>query len=74
MTRSDSIHLTSAFSRDTATIKTGGHTIVVGPSVLLLDGAKIGTIEESTKSVEVTMEDGTITFIADGKPVPTAMR
>ena len=73
-TQSDSWYISSGFSNNTATIHTAGHSIVVTPTQLTIDGAIYATIAESIKAVAVTVNDGEITFTADGKPVPPYLR
>ncbi len=74
MAYSDSLFLSSKLSADTATIKTGGKTIVVKPASILVDGVMVGAIDESTADVEILARNGTITFIADGQTLSTAWR
>lgn len=73
-TYSDSIYLSSTFSPNTATIQTGGHTIVVEPEELIVNGANVGKINPKSAAVEVRVNRGKITFVADGKPVTTTLR
>jgi hypothetical protein len=56
-------------TRDTATITTPGHKIVVAPTELIVDGGHYAAIDESVKSVLVTVRKGGISFVADGKAV-----
>jgi hypothetical protein len=72
--QSDSWYVTSTFSRDTATIKTAGHTIEVGPTDLLVDGQLVTTVDASVKSVDVTVKGSAISFIADGRTVGACPR
>ena len=71
---SDSAFLTSQLTADTAIIETAGKTIVVRPTVLLVDGSEVATIPASVADVRVVVEDGFITFFADGEVVPTTLR
>jgi hypothetical protein len=71
MTHSDSIYLSSELRGDTATIKTDGKTIVVGPTHLLIDGAKVATINEAVADVQVRVNNGAVAFVADGRPIKT---
>lgn len=73
-THSDSITLSSTFSSDTATIETAGKMIVVQPTRLIVDGTIVATINEDVSNVDVRVKRGSITFVADGKPVQTALR
>jgi hypothetical protein len=68
---SDSWQLSSQFSADTATIDTAGYTIVVAPAHLQVDGQTIAPLHPAAKAVTVHVEDGTITFTADGTSVAT---
>lgn len=74
MAYSDSIYVSSTFSKDTVTIKTGGKTIVVQPTRLIVDGANVASLDEKTAAVQVWVNRGTITLVADGQPVLTRMR
>ena len=71
---SDAWSCSATYGRDTATITTAGHTIVVAPTQLLVDGGHYGAIDESVKSVIVTVRDGDISFVADGQPVNRSRR
>lgn len=73
VTHSDAVSLSSAFSKDTATVKTAGKTIVVAPASLIVDGIKVAEIDERVSNVEVSVKRRVITFVADGKPVPTTL-
>ena len=73
-TQSDSWYISSGFSNDTATIETAGHSIVVAPTQLTVDGAIYATIAQNVKAVSVTVNDGEISFTADGKPAPPHRR
>ena len=73
-THSDSIFLSSTFSSDTATIKTGGKTIVVEPTRLVVDGTAVASLNKNVSNVQVRVERGAITFVADGKTVQTSLR
>jgi hypothetical protein len=73
-TSSDGWTLHSRYSQDTATIKTSGHTIIVAPKQLMVDGAIYATIAEEVQSVSVTVEDHAVSFTADGKPVAPLRR
>ena len=70
MAHSDSLTLSSQFSRDTATIKTAGKVIVVEPARLIVDGKTIAAIPPETLNVEINVRNGVIEFIADGKAFP----
>ena len=74
MTYSDSLFLSSELRGDTATIKTGGKTIIVKPTALFVDGSSVATIDEKVSDVEVRVKDGTIRFLADGEMVTPTMR
>lgn len=68
---SDSFSLSSSFSKDTATVKTAGRTIVVAPASLIVDGLTVAEIDEGISKVEVAVKRGAITFVADGRAVAT---
>ena len=74
MTHSDSMFLSSDLRGDTATIKTSGKIIVIEPTTLLVDNAYVATIDEKVSDITVNVKNGTVTFVADGKTVTTAMR
>jgi hypothetical protein len=69
MAYSDSWYLHCGFQADHATIKTAGHTILVAPQNLQVDGESVANIDLATKAVTVTVRDGAIEFVADNKPV-----
>lgn len=71
---SDSVFLSSRFSNDTATITSGRQTIVVGPESLSVDGVTVASIDSGVSDVRVTVEDGDVTFVADGQQVATTLR
>jgi hypothetical protein len=70
-TSSDSWYLSCEFDKDTATIRTAGHAIVVAPQQLRVDGATIASIDGAAKTVTVTIEDGAIEFVAEQRSVAT---
>lgn len=70
MTYSDSIYLSSQLRGGTATIKTSGKTIVVGPAEIVIDGKKVATLSKDAAKIEVHVRKGTVTFLADGQSVP----
>lgn len=67
--RTDAWGLGGSNTADTATIETGGYQIVVAPTKLSVDGNHCGTIDAATKSVEVTVQDDIVSFVADGRLV-----
>lgn len=73
-TQSDCIRLSSELRGDTATIKTGGKTIVVGPTNILIDGTSVATINESISDVKVHVKNGAVSFVVDGRPMVTSRR
>ena len=73
-TQSDSWYISSGFSNDTATIETAGHSIVVAPTQLTINGAIYATIAKNIKAIAVKVNDGEISFTADGTPVPPYRR
>jgi hypothetical protein len=72
--RSDSWYMSSAFSNDTATIRTAGRTIVIAPTNVQVDGRTLTAIDASVKSVDVIVEGNAISFVADGRKVATCPR
>ena len=74
LTYSDSMFLSSELRGDTAVIKTDGKIIVVKPTTLVVDGANVACIDERVSVVEVTIKNGMINFVADGKTVATTLR
>ena len=52
-------------SKDSATILTGGRTIVVAPSTLSVDGRVEAVIPKGTKAVDVRVQSGVVTFTAE---------
>jgi hypothetical protein len=74
MTTSTSLSLSSSFSRDTATIETGGHTIVVAPNTLTVDGRKLATIDPAIKSIDVLVEGDAVRFLSNGKVLANCPR
>ncbi len=69
ITHSDSLSLTTTFSRDTATIETAGKLIVVEPGRLLVDGKTIAEISPDS-DIEINVKRGVVEFVADGKSIP----
>ncbi|QDV25667.1 hypothetical protein Q31a_39940 [Aureliella helgolandensis] len=69
ITYSDAITLKSAFSADTATIETAGKQIIVSPTALVVDGISVAEIDGKVTDVEVHINSGIVSFIADGRPV-----
>jgi hypothetical protein len=68
-TNSDGWSTSATYGRDTATITTAGHTIVVAPTKLVVDGNAVATIDEGVKAVTVTVRRGEVSFVADGRAV-----
>jgi hypothetical protein len=66
------IGLTS--TRDQARIDAAGHTIVVAPTFLQIDGKRVGSIDKDAKSVDVTASRSEITIYADDETVATWRR
>ncbi|HEX6962053.1 MAG TPA: hypothetical protein VF175_09315 [Lacipirellula sp.] len=71
---SDAWSISMLSSADAATIHTDGSQIVVAPTQLKVDGQLWGAIDAAAKSVEVTVKDGNIQFVADGRLVPRMPR
>ena len=74
VTRSDSLFLSSEFSADTATIRSGRRSIVVRPASLSVDGVVIASIDPDATDVRVTVADGDVAFVVDGQPVRISER
>jgi|GEM_PF-2755447 len=73
-THSDAWYLETRFSDDTVTIDTDGYKIVVAPEGLDVDGQRVAVIDAAVKSVVVNVEQGVVTFLADGTSVATYRR
>lgn len=71
---SDAWSLQTKFSADIATIDTAGYKIVVAPQELKVDGKPIVTIDPTVNAVSVNVQDGTVTFLVNGKSVGTYTR
>lgn len=54
---------------DTATIRTAGRTIIVAPTTLRIDGLSVASIPATTKSVSISVENGEVEFLVDGRVV-----
>lgn len=65
----DAIYLSTELSGDTATVTANRRKIVVRPSSLVVDGVKVGDIDDAVRTVEVRVKAGAITFLADGQAV-----
>lgn len=74
LTNSDSIYCWSTFSSDAATISTGRQEIVVQPTALIVDGTTVANIDEDVAYVQVRVNRGVVSFVADGKTVQTSLR
>lgn len=72
--RSDAWSLQTRFSGDTAMIDTAGYKIVVAPQELKVDGKPVAKIDAAVKAVDVNVQNGTVTFMANGKSVGTYRR
>ncbi|QDT40911.1 hypothetical protein Pan241w_09700 [Gimesia alba] len=72
--RSDAWSLETRFSGDTAMIDTAGYKIVVAPRELKVDGKPVAKIDVAVKAVDVNVQGGTVTFMANGKSVGTYRR
>lgn len=72
--RSDAWSLQTRFSGDTAMIDTAGYKIVVAPQELKVNGKPVAKIDAAVKAVDVNVQDGTVTFMANGKSVGTYRR
>ena len=67
MAHSDTWYVDCDFKDDTATITTPGNVVVVSPTVIDVDGQTQIPIVESTATVDVQINHGAITLVADGK-------
>ncbi|MEO7404295.1 MAG: hypothetical protein ABIU95_11560 [Burkholderiales bacterium] len=56
-------------SKDTATIRTVRHTIIVAPTNVRVDGKVVGQISSATKAVNVRVTWTDIEILADGQPI-----
>ena len=74
MVFSDTLYLCSESSKESATITANFRKIVVHPTSLIVDGRKVGDLDEAVRAVEVRVKFGAITFLADGKDVPTTLK
>jgi hypothetical protein len=66
---SDSWSVSCEYSKDTATVETGGYEVVVFPEAISIDGKVRIPIDESIKSVEVKLKRGQLNLVADGNAV-----
>ena len=73
MVFSDTLYLCSESSKESATITANFRKIVVHPTSLIVDGRKVGDLDEAVRAVEVRVKFGSITFLADGQDVPTTL-
>ena len=71
---SDTLYLCSESSKESETITANFRKIVVHPTSLIVDGRKVGDLDEAVRAVEVRVKFGAITFLADGKDVPTTLK
>ena len=71
---SDTLYLCSEFCKVSATITANNRKIVIHPTSLIVDGRKVGDLDEAARAVEVRVKFGTITFLADGKDVQTTLK
>ena len=54
-------------TRDTATIETGGHRIVVAPAFVRVDGNRPTPIDAAAKTVTIEATKDAIVLTADGR-------
>ncbi len=59
---SDTLYLCSEFCKESATITANNRKSVVHPTSLIVDGRKVGDLDEAARAVEVRVKFGTITF------------
>src|SRR5262245_48347558 len=65
----NNLYLAVSTSKDTATIDTVGHQVVIAPKAVQVDGVNIATIDPATRSVEVAVRWGEVTVVGDGETV-----
>jgi hypothetical protein len=68
------IYISMETHQDTAIIRTLSRTVAVMPTNLQVDGRTVATIPATTKSVNVAIEGGEVTFVADGQTVGSVRR
>jgi hypothetical protein len=66
---SDAWSVSCQYSKDTATVETGGYEVVVSPGEISVDRNVRIPIDQSIKSVEVKLNRGKLTLVADGDTV-----
>ena len=71
---SDTLYLCSEFCKESATITANNRKSVVHTTSLIVDGRKVGDLDEAARAVEVRVKFDTITFLADGKDVQTTLK
>lgn len=74
MAHSDSISLSSTLSSDSALIETAGRKILVQPTSLIVDGVVVARIDKDVADIQVRVNRGVVTFVADGTPVSTTLQ
>tara|TARA_R110002095_G_scaffold215691_3_gene210621 strand:+ start:21599 stop:21973 length:375 start_codon:yes stop_codon:yes gene_type:complete len=70
----DEWYLETMYSGDSAQIKTPKFIIMVAPEQVTVNGKPIATIESAVKAVDVNVQIGTVTILANGKPAGTYTR
>lgn len=70
----DEWYLETMYSGDTAQIKTPKFLIMVAPEQVTVNAKPIATIESAVKAVDVNVQNGTVTILANGKSVGTYTR
>jgi hypothetical protein len=63
---SNHLMLSMESGNNSATIKTGGHTIKVQSALILLDGIKVADVPVAAKAVDVQVQSGEVLLFADG--------
>lgn len=70
---SDAWSASCVVDADTATVNMDGRHVVIAPKVATIDGTRIPLAEKAT-SVEVHVQDGSVTLVADGETLATCNR
>ena len=54
---------------DTVDINVAGHTVIVAPLQISVDGQRVAKIDPSVKQIEVIASRNEIKFVGDGQPL-----
>jgi hypothetical protein len=68
------IYISLETHKDSAVIRTLSRTVAVNPTSLQVDGRNVATIPAATKSVDVNIDGGEVTFVADGQSIGSVRR